>query len=121
MMRCVDVCNNRQLNPMKWEHNWKHQINNRVRKSSTLIKRPSEVESGSSQDTLNKTYRTCIKSVNKYGNEAVVTVFTATQSVSVLQNNVLIQVESKQHPARKLQMSIKNNPTVETTIKSNPS
>lgn len=77
------------MNPL----NWKHQINStlKVRQNTILIKW------GSSQNTLNNTYRTYMKPVIKYGNEAVVIASTAKFNQLEAQNSVSKQPQLKHY------------------------
>jgi hypothetical protein len=98
--------------------NWNYQIESigGVNQRSALIKCLSGVTWGSSQETLNMTYRTYIKPIMKYGSEVIITANdTRLNKLECLQKNILrlITVTFKTTPVAALQLYTHNKPIVE--------
>jgi hypothetical protein len=99
--------------------NWTYQIEStgkRLNQRSALIKCLSSVIWGSSQETLNMTYRTYIKPIVKYGSEVIITTNdTRLNKLKCLQNNILRLITGavKTTPVASLQLYTHNKPIVE--------
>jgi hypothetical protein len=99
--------------------NWNYEIESigkRVNQRSALIKHLSGVTWGSSQETLNTTYRIYIKPIMKYGSEVIITANdTRLNKLECLQNNILRLITGavKTTPVAALQLYTHNKPIVE--------
>jgi len=76
-------------NKLSWKNHVEHTIN-KVNQRLRLIKRLARATWGSTQDTMNTTYKTYVKPVMKYGSEVLVTASNSTlKALETTQNNAL--------------------------------
>ena len=76
-------------NKLSWKNHVEHTIN-KVNQRLRFIKRLAGATWGSTQDTMNTTYKTYVKPVMKYGNEILVTASNSTlKALETAQNSAL--------------------------------
>ena len=76
-------------NKLSWKNHVEHIIN-KVNQRLRLIKQLAGATWGSIQDTMNTTYKTCVKTVMKYRSEVLVMASDSTlKALEAAQNNAL--------------------------------
>ena len=79
-------------NKLSWKNHVEYTIN-KVNQRLRLIKQLARATWGSTQDTMNTTYKTYVKPVMKYGSEVLVTASDSTlKALERAQNNALRQI-----------------------------
>jgi acyl-homoserine lactone acylase PvdQ len=76
-------------NKLSWKNHVEHTIN-KANQRLKLIKQLARATWGSTQETMNTTYKTYIKPVMKYGSEVLITASSSTlKALETTQNNAL--------------------------------
>ena len=81
----------RMDNKISWDSHVEHTIK-KVKQRLRLIKRFAGATWGSTQDTMNTTYKTYVKPVMKYGSEVVVTAGDSTLEALETAQNIALRL-----------------------------